>query len=257
VRSPSAVIGSDIAVDLGTANTVVYVRDIGIVLEEPSVVALSARLAPGRLLTRPVDHGPEDTSSFVTSSEQVYGAGWTVADQADQAGRDFAGRLASAKWVSRAGGFASAGLSPGGGRSRKRPTCECSCNWRGSMRATRRGRDPSSRAERSRSTASTRRRSGAGGGVRCSRRGERSRRLPGRSDSRRSRPSESRTPVVELVAIEVATCRACGADLEARGAARPKSEPARGGSAAPSESGFKDLRGFPPPPPSFRTPWRR
>jgi rod shape-determining protein MreB len=43
VRRPSAIIGSDIAVDLGTANTVVYVRHVGLVLEEPSVVALDAR----------------------------------------------------------------------------------------------------------------------------------------------------------------------------------------------------------------------
>src|SRR5579872_4261978 len=32
---------SDIAIDLGTANTVVYMRSKGIVLNEPSVVALS------------------------------------------------------------------------------------------------------------------------------------------------------------------------------------------------------------------------
>ena len=30
----------DIAIDLGTANTVVYLRDQGIVLDEPSVVAM-------------------------------------------------------------------------------------------------------------------------------------------------------------------------------------------------------------------------
>ncbi|MFL6789377.1 MAG: rod shape-determining protein, partial [Sphingomicrobium sp.] len=30
----------DLAIDLGTANTVVYIRDRGIVIEEPSVVAL-------------------------------------------------------------------------------------------------------------------------------------------------------------------------------------------------------------------------
>ena len=32
--------GRDIAVDLGTANTLVYVRGRGIVLDEPSVVAI-------------------------------------------------------------------------------------------------------------------------------------------------------------------------------------------------------------------------
>ena len=33
-------LGRDMAVDLGTANTLVYVRDRGIVLREPSVVAI-------------------------------------------------------------------------------------------------------------------------------------------------------------------------------------------------------------------------
>ena len=32
---------ADMAIDLGTANTLVYVRDAGIVLNEPSVVAIS------------------------------------------------------------------------------------------------------------------------------------------------------------------------------------------------------------------------
>ncbi|MEK7816615.1 MAG: rod shape-determining protein, partial [Actinomycetota bacterium] len=35
--------GRDIAVDLGTANTLVYVRGRGIVLSEPSVVAIDQR----------------------------------------------------------------------------------------------------------------------------------------------------------------------------------------------------------------------
>ncbi|HKG52309.1 MAG TPA: rod shape-determining protein, partial [Actinomycetales bacterium] len=33
-------IGRDMAVDLGTANTLVYVRGRGVVLDEPSVVAI-------------------------------------------------------------------------------------------------------------------------------------------------------------------------------------------------------------------------
>ncbi len=44
----SSFMGRDLAVDLGTANTVVYVRGRGIVLDEPSVVAINAR--DGRLL---------------------------------------------------------------------------------------------------------------------------------------------------------------------------------------------------------------
>ena len=34
-------VSADMAIDLGTANTLVYVRDQGIVLNEPSVVAIS------------------------------------------------------------------------------------------------------------------------------------------------------------------------------------------------------------------------
>src|SRR5215475_10318570 len=39
----SSVVGNDMAVDLGTANTVVYVRGEGIVLNEPSVVAVNTK----------------------------------------------------------------------------------------------------------------------------------------------------------------------------------------------------------------------
>jgi rod shape-determining protein MreB and related proteins len=39
----AGVVGRDIAVDLGTANTLVYVRGRGVVLDEPSVVAVNAR----------------------------------------------------------------------------------------------------------------------------------------------------------------------------------------------------------------------
>ena len=36
----SGLFSNDIGIDLGTANTLVYVRDRGIVLREPSVVAI-------------------------------------------------------------------------------------------------------------------------------------------------------------------------------------------------------------------------
>ena len=43
--SLSNMVGRDMAVDLGTANTLIYVRGEGIVLNEPSVVAVrSSRL---------------------------------------------------------------------------------------------------------------------------------------------------------------------------------------------------------------------
>jgi actin-like ATPase involved in cell morphogenesis len=39
----SSLTGRDMAVDLGTANTVIYVRGKGIVLNEPSVIAVNVR----------------------------------------------------------------------------------------------------------------------------------------------------------------------------------------------------------------------
>src|ERR687895_859562 len=39
----SSLIGRDMAVDLGTANTLVYARGRGIVLNEPSVIALNSQ----------------------------------------------------------------------------------------------------------------------------------------------------------------------------------------------------------------------
>ena len=39
----NSIIGRDMAVDLGTANTLVYVRGRGIMLNEPSVVALNSQ----------------------------------------------------------------------------------------------------------------------------------------------------------------------------------------------------------------------
>jgi rod shape-determining protein MreB and related proteins len=47
LRLPSGVFGNDIGIDLGTANTLLYVRGHGIVLSEPSIVALErGRRAP-------------------------------------------------------------------------------------------------------------------------------------------------------------------------------------------------------------------
>ena len=41
------VISNDIAIDLGTANTLIYMKGKGIVLNEPSVVALASQESPG------------------------------------------------------------------------------------------------------------------------------------------------------------------------------------------------------------------
>ena len=46
LSSFGAIIGRDMAVDLGTANTLVYVRGEGIVLDEPSVVAIRQEGGP-------------------------------------------------------------------------------------------------------------------------------------------------------------------------------------------------------------------
>jgi rod shape-determining protein MreB and related proteins len=58
----SSVVGNDMAVDLGTANTVVYVRGKGVVLDEPSVVAVNTRdsrpLAVGTEAKRMVGRTP-------------------------------------------------------------------------------------------------------------------------------------------------------------------------------------------------------
>ena len=51
--------GRDMAVDLGTANTLVYVRGRGIVLNEPSVVAVDVTSG------KPLAVGVEDRKSVV------------------------------------------------------------------------------------------------------------------------------------------------------------------------------------------------
>ncbi|HZD79773.1 MAG TPA: rod shape-determining protein, partial [Actinomycetota bacterium] len=55
-------LGQDMAVDLGTANTLVYVRRSGIVLNEPSVVAINtltgAILAVGNEAKRMIGRTP-------------------------------------------------------------------------------------------------------------------------------------------------------------------------------------------------------
>ena len=47
---------NDLSIDLGTANTLIYVRDQGIVLDEPSVVAI--RIHNGQKTIEAVASGP-------------------------------------------------------------------------------------------------------------------------------------------------------------------------------------------------------
>ena len=68
-------IGRDMAVDLGTANTLVYVRGRGIVLNEPSVVAVNqdtgAILAVGLEAKRMIGRTPGNIVAMVAQGERV------------------------------------------------------------------------------------------------------------------------------------------------------------------------------------------
>ena len=60
----NSVIGRDMAVDLGTANTLVYVRRRGVLLDEPSVVAMNTKthevLAVGHEAKRMIGRTPDN-----------------------------------------------------------------------------------------------------------------------------------------------------------------------------------------------------
>jgi rod shape-determining protein MreB len=64
----NSVIGRDMAVDLGTANTLVYVRGKGILLDEPSVVALNSTtneiLAVGHEAKRMIGRTPDNITAI-------------------------------------------------------------------------------------------------------------------------------------------------------------------------------------------------
>ena len=50
---------NDLAIDLGTANTLIYVRGLGIVLDEPSVVAIRQQGGPNaKKIFRPLVEKP-------------------------------------------------------------------------------------------------------------------------------------------------------------------------------------------------------
>ena len=55
---------NDLSIDLGTANTLIFVRDQGIVLDEPSVVALRMDRGPG---------GPQAVAAVGTEAKQMLG----------------------------------------------------------------------------------------------------------------------------------------------------------------------------------------
>ena len=65
---PNSLLGRDMAVDLGTANTLVYVRGRGVLLNEPSVVALNAQtrevLAVGTEAKRMLGRTPDSIAAI-------------------------------------------------------------------------------------------------------------------------------------------------------------------------------------------------
>ena len=56
---------NDLAIDLGTATTLIYVKGKGIVLNEPSVVSVRMDRGPG---------GPQHVAAVGTSAKQMLGA---------------------------------------------------------------------------------------------------------------------------------------------------------------------------------------
>ncbi|HEU0288134.1 MAG TPA: rod shape-determining protein, partial [Nocardioidaceae bacterium] len=64
----NSLIGRDMAVDLGTANTLVYVRGRGVLLNEPSVVALNSQtheiLAVGHEAKRMLGRTPDSITAI-------------------------------------------------------------------------------------------------------------------------------------------------------------------------------------------------
>ena len=57
---------TDMAIDLGTANTLVYVRGKGIVLNEPSVVAVISRNGRNEVLA--VGEGSQDRAEYFATA---------------------------------------------------------------------------------------------------------------------------------------------------------------------------------------------
>ncbi len=90
--------GSDIAVDLGTANTIVYVRGRGIVLNEPSVVAVdtqtNAALAVGDEAMRMVGRTPGNIRAISPLQEGVI----ADFDVCEKMLKHFIAKVSSTRW---------------------------------------------------------------------------------------------------------------------------------------------------------------
>jgi rod shape-determining protein MreB len=96
--SPSGVEGPDVAVDLGTANTLVYVRGRGIVVFEPSVVAIDERTgrvcAVGAEAKRMIGRTP----AHITATRPLADGRIREIDVAQQMLHQFLARAHHARW---------------------------------------------------------------------------------------------------------------------------------------------------------------
>ncbi len=104
-RSMSSVLGSvgarDMAVDLGTANTLVYVRGHGIVLNEPSVVAVNVNtgspLAVGSEAKKMIGRTPSHIQAIRPLKDGVI----ADFDICEEMLRYFIGRVSPGRWVAK------------------------------------------------------------------------------------------------------------------------------------------------------------
>src|SRR5919197_1041217 len=99
--------GGDVAVDLGTANTVVYVRGRGIVLSEPSVVAIDQR-------TGEVHAVGADAQLMIGRTPATIGAGLPIAEPVGRMVVDVGGGTSEVAVISLGGIVVSRSLRVGG-----------------------------------------------------------------------------------------------------------------------------------------------
>ena len=60
---------NDIAIDLGTANTIVFVKGKGIIIREPSVVAINVNSRPAKVVA--VGNGTKDEEMVIAVGDHV------------------------------------------------------------------------------------------------------------------------------------------------------------------------------------------
>src|SRR5436190_2223640 len=110
--------GRDMAVDLGTANTLVYVRGRGIVLSEPSVVAIDARSgevhAVGIEAKRMLGRTPGTISAIRPLKDGVIGAGLPVGEPTGNMVVDIGGGTSEVAVISLGGIVVSQSIRIGG-----------------------------------------------------------------------------------------------------------------------------------------------